>query len=74
MGEEASGPERSRARRGLGPGQLSLLHGRWGVGVLVEVRLLVNEPAVTGPQDQVQKAKQLKDGKRKQKGLSINQS
>lgn len=37
----------------------SFLHGGRWVGVLVERSLLVNEPAVTGPQDQVQKAKYL---------------
>lgn len=48
----------------LGPRGPSFLHGGWLVGILVERSLLVNEPAVTCPQDQVQKPKNLqKDGK-----------
>lgn len=43
----------------LGPRGRSFLHGGWWVGILMERGLLVNEPAVTCPQDQVQKAKNL---------------
>lgn len=49
----------------LRPRGPSFLHGCWWVGILVERSLLVNEPAVTCPQDQVQKPKGLnKDRKR----------
>lgn len=44
----------------LGPRGPSFLNVGWWVGILVERSLLVNEPAVTCPQDQVQKAKNLK--------------
>lgn len=43
----------------LRPRGTSFLHGGWWVGILVERSLLVNEPAVTCPQDQVQKPKRL---------------
>lgn len=41
------------------PGDPPFLHGGWWVGVLVERGLLVNEPAVPCPQDQVQEAEYL---------------
>lgn len=43
----------------LGPRSSSFLNSRLLVGVFVERSFLVNEPAVTRPQDQVQKAKNL---------------
>lgn len=43
----------------LGPGSVSFLRSGLLVGVFVERGFLVNEPAVSRPQDQVQKAKNL---------------
>lgn len=47
----------------LGPRDPSFLHGGRLIGILVERSLLVNEPTITCPQDQVQKPKNLQKEK-----------